>query len=43
MPLLLDAAVHRFAEGYLRDMAAQVLDDVRYDNAEYVRYDNAEY
>jgi len=29
MPLLLDAAVHRFAEGYLLDMTEQVLDDVR--------------
>jgi len=28
MPLLLDAAVHRFAEGYLLNMTDQVLDDV---------------
>ena len=35
MPLLLDAAVHRFAEGYSRNMAEQVVDDVRYDHAEY--------
>ena len=33
--LLLDAAVHRFAEGYLRDMAVQVLDNGRDDDAEY--------
>jgi len=28
MPLLLSAAVHRFAEGYLLNMTEQVLDDV---------------
>jgi len=46
MPLLLDAAVHRFAEDYLLDMTQQVLEDARcerrivYDLANFYRIQN---